>query len=115
MDKDMDKDKHLLMGAAKAAGMSCMGWYVGEHFGMYTGDGKGVSYARWNPLADDGDALRLAVDLALEIRPAVGMVTAAGNGVWEEVATADYTRQEATRRAIVQAAALLGLRAVGAA
>lgn len=61
----------------------------------------------WNPLVDDGNAFRLAVRLVLEIRPGAGVVTAAGNGAWEEVDIGEGSREEATRRAIVQAAAML--------
>jgi hypothetical protein len=80
-------DRELIEAAAKAAGE------------VYSADA--------NPLERDDLALRLAVKLALEIRPGVGMVTAAGNGVWEEVDTGNHTREEATRRAIVRAAAAM--------
>jgi hypothetical protein len=95
-------DRELLEAAAKAAGITLM-WSTMGGIGprnVETGN-------TWSPLVDDGDALRLAVKLAMEIRPGIGMVTAAGDGVWEEVDTGNHTREEATRRAIVRAAAAL--------
>ena len=93
-------DRELLEAAARAAGIPLQRlepetvWDTGQ-----------ITRNGWNPLTDDSDALRLAVALALEIRPGVGMVTAAGDGVWEEVTTSSCTREEAKRRAIVLAAA----------
>jgi hypothetical protein len=101
-------DRELLEAAAKAAQLE------GEH--LWAGD-AGISVwtpqsgARfWNPLTDDGDALRLAVKLNLQVTHYGDCV---GVGKW------DGTRQEveewtgmtgadpyaATRRAIVRAAA----------
>ena len=112
----MKTDIEMLEAAAKAAGRLVEGLadkilVDPEHRagGLIVRSATGGSVA-WNPLTDDGDALRLAVAMALEIRPGVGMVTAAGDGVWEEVPTADYTREQATRRAIVEAAAIIGAR-----
>lgn len=61
----------------------------------------------WNPLADDGDALRLAVKLSMRVR--AGVVTTAEHGIFGEgskAKTADPCA--ATRRAIVRAAAAIG-------
>jgi len=98
------KDRGLLELAAKAAGYDVL-WLSEEpaRRAMFWSRDTG----KWNPLTDDGDALRLAVKLALEIRPGVGMVAVAGDGVWEEVDTGNHTREEATRRAIVRAAAAM--------
>ena len=93
----MTTDRELLEAAARAAGVPL----------RLLDAGMCGTDERWDPLTDDGDALRLAVQMALEIRPGVGMVTAAGDCVWKEVDTANYTREEATRRAIVCAAAAM--------
>ena len=99
----MGNDRELLEAAANAAWLKHNGFTSGR--GLHVNGDPEYESGWWNPITNDGDALRLAVKLALEIRPGVGMVTAAGNGVWEEVPTAEYSREEATRRAIVQAAA----------
>ena len=63
----------------------------------------------WNPLADDGDALRLAVKLRIDVAHARDYVVSG-------LGTADSMRREngddcaATRRAIVRAAAEVGRR-----
>lgn len=62
---------------------------------------------RWNPLADDGDALRLAVKLDIDVFGTDEYRSAeTGYGVLSEpVVNAD--KMAATRRAIVRAAAAL--------
>jgi len=65
----------------------------------------------WNPLANDGDAFRLAVKLKLLVAPcATGEVAAASmcHSVECLESLADDSRA-ATRRAIVRAAARIGL------
>ena len=105
-------DKELLELAAKAAGI-----YI--EFDL---DGKAYlsnDYVKeWNPLTDDGDALRLAVKLKL-------IITFADGGAWPHVCVgrrlgpfhneklpnkmfALDEELELTRRAIVRAAAELG-------
>lgn len=66
----------------------------------------------WNPLIDDGDALRLAVQLNLEIsrsklsdRAYVGMV---GQAPWVEYVSDKQNLYDCTRRAIVRCAAEIG-------
>jgi hypothetical protein len=57
-----DDDRELLELAAKAAGLG----YQGEHCpygGLKTTGGW------WNPLTDDGDALRLAVKVGIKVMP----------------------------------------------
>lgn len=107
----MKTDRELLEAAAKAAG------YPPEWRGSImvgTADGEG---REWNPLTDDGDALRLAVILRINIEH---MQTMGGKdfgiNCWpvgrgdccatEEDALSDYAA--ATRRAIVRAAAAIG-------
>ena len=91
-------DRELLELAAKAAGIDP--------------DMAGPNTPRtWNPLTDDGDALRLAVKLEIDIRfytesKEAWVETAAYGGNADELLAPDpYT---ATRRAIVCAAAEIG-------
>ena len=62
----------------------------------------------WNPLWDDGDALRLAVQLRIEIQhwPTCVLVFN-GRGPATREECDDASRAAATRRAIVRAAAAL--------
>jgi len=105
-------DRELLELAAKAAGLDvrwiaeCQDYY--EHRPhMLPG-----YWDKWNPLADDGDALRLAVKLGLQIHPS-------GDEIWvsnpaaslaEDVVFETYRDDPyaAARRAIVRAAAEIG-------
>jgi len=109
-------DRELLERAAKAAGIaltwhepSCGGGelpYVS--WGSYTP-------AVWNPLHDDGDALRLAVKLRIEphfVSDLVHAVVLQGSdlGEWETVLSDCQLGDDpyaATRRAIVRAAAAM--------
>lgn len=104
-------DRELLELAAKAAGMPAGDDYS-ESYGLYAvargADGyDGWRY--WNPLTDDGDALRLAVKLRITVmtceRDAVCDIP--GSDV---VLFQPYSGDEmaATRRAIVRAAAEIG-------
>lgn len=98
-------DRELLELAARAIGAQ-FEEVDGEGYGnLHFEDGSTV-YS-WNSLQFSGDALELAVQLRLEIRPDADKVTAAGNGVWEEV-QAGGDRLSATRLAIVRAAAEIG-------
>lgn len=97
-------DRELLEMAAKAISLPECGW-MGPAF-MYVKDNR---FTDWNPLTDDGDALRLVVKFRMMIdfitAPNSWMVgctvaaSSAGN-FYEKGFTA-----EATRRAIVRAAA----------
>jgi hypothetical protein len=100
-------DRELLELAAKAAGYDL-------YFATKENDfcSIGPCYTKeWNPLTDDGDALRLAVDLMLEIYPC-GTCTIVED--WEpqsvhiSVKINDSDPYAATRRAIVRAAAEIG-------
>jgi hypothetical protein len=114
----MTTDRELLEAAAKAAGITGA-WKAKDNPSIHASNGhdiiKGYFIANprggygklWNPIEDDGDALRLAVRLRLLIfigkRAATFVVD-------------DYTVSErhgsdpyaATRRAIVRAAAQIG-------
>jgi hypothetical protein len=89
-------DKELLKNAAKAAGIECWRTFIDEKWGS----GFLMAGKLWNPLTDDGDALRLAVKLDL---------------FWENMELFDMhfsheseDKYAATRRAIVRAAAEIG-------
>lgn len=95
-----DTDRELLVLAAKAAG-----YKFHENDGQLWVYYDGTGFRIWNPLTDEGDALRLAVKLAKK----AGMPFAA--------LIANFLHQEqeqegddcaATRRAIVRAAAEIG-------
>lgn len=99
-------DRELLEKAAKAAGLS---FHVSREW-----HDKGsilVNDSHWNPLEDDGDALRLAVKLGMclgVVYRSTGDYSAAGK--YGEVRQ-DHDRSDpyaATRRAIVRAAAAMG-------
>ena len=115
----MSTDRELLELAAKAAGIEGK-WTEWDHaYGDYRE--HGIDYGGrtlWNPLDDDGDALRLAARLYLDINqfPAtdgyVGMVEIWRNGDGDpahvEYVKVGDDRLIATRRAIVRAAAEIG-------
>jgi hypothetical protein len=90
-------DRELLELAAKAAGV--VGFWVdaGSNVGS---DSEPVI---WNPLTDDGDALRLAVKLDLTVM--IGAVRDVSGRLFLDKSEDDL---EATRRAIVRAAAEIG-------
>jgi hypothetical protein len=107
-------DRELLELAAKAAGHDIWAW--DEEHNLLVLDGwQGRSY--WNPLTDDGDALRLAVKLRLAVWTAVDngrppMYALALGGGYPNTIRAeelhDTDPYAATRRAIVRAAAEIG-------
>lgn len=104
-------DKELLVYAANAVGIEHP---PGDH--SIHNDGRiwdCNSLCWWNPLTDDGDALRLAVKLHMDITLQLSFVEAWGTGkvgkqfrLREEHNNIDP--QAATRRAIVRAAAEIG-------
>lgn len=112
-------DRELLEMSAKAAGINFV-WcsahpsipeYPAEYPVLATKDKRPTSYG-WNPLTDDGDALRLAVKLELTHR----IVNGTSEAFKEKGNFSNYTSKEkivkdpyaATRRAIVRAAAEIG-------
>lgn len=121
-------DRELLELAAKAGGVELVGWR--EH--AMTDGGFGAMLTRggighrtwWNPLTDDGEALRLAAYLCMTIRhedPAAVIAgwsavervpfTRDGRGPWhwkEWLRDHQQNRAAATRHAIVRAAAEIG-------
>ena len=104
----MTADRELLELAAKASGLPV--WFD-EDGEPWVGEDMLV----WNPLTDDGDALRLAADLGLwitrdgltiRIRHFAGDYLA--GPTWIEERTDSPDRYTSTRRAIVRAAAEIG-------
>ena len=101
-------DKELLELAAKAAGVEL----EDERIWVHAKEGMGGSWEKWNPLTDDGDALRLAVKLNLDIHH--NMNEEPFVSVWcspeMKYINIEYgeDRFADTRRAIVRAAASIG-------
>jgi hypothetical protein len=99
-------DKELLELAAKAAGYN-FEWF-GQHFHIAIDDRR---FTSWNPLTDDGDALRLAAKLGLvvSVNYELGLVfcTSIDRQTYQ-ASEGLKDPYEATRRAIVRAAAQIG-------
>ena len=85
------EDRELLELAAKAAGFAS-GWVI----------------QGWNPLTDDGDALRLAVKLGLTVVVESDMVFCRNQRSDKAFCESGRDLYAATRRAIVRAAAEIG-------
>ena len=110
-------DKELLEMAAKAANLHVL--WDEQYKCLQMSYKPGYWFEEWNPLTDDGDALRLAVKLDLCViretlrEPIVSVVTHLGTfnqltayrTAWEPLNGEPYA---ATRRAIVRAAAEIG-------
>lgn len=108
-------DKELLDLAAKAAGYEVHGYYSctdeqgrTSEFALDIGE---TATVLWNPLTDDGDALRLAVNLEIEVSTHSGEASVfffdstGPHALGEKINSDAYA---ATRRAIVRAAAEIG-------
>ena len=102
----LDTDRELLELAAKAAGIEL------PNPTLRVTHMRGVAPKVWNPLTDDGDALRLAVKLNMTVRCYMGNTCAQVSVPGQRYADADETDHAnptaATRRAIVRAAAEIG-------
>lgn len=106
-------DKELLELAAKAAGINRKYYECYGEWGLIDGEPDG---GIWNPLTNDGDALRLAVKVGLrdyfgiEIHKTLSQCTAFEP--WEHCECEEHNEDNdpyiATRRAIVRAAAEIG-------
>lgn len=116
----MTTDRELLELAAKAAGIvgkwvdgfgSGDYYYQGNSSGIYYEHATG-GYSVWNPLEDDGDALRLMVKLRIEVEPWIHGDSACSRAACGEVLIDEPhygdDPERATRRAIVRAAAAIG-------
>jgi len=104
-------DRELLELAAKAAGIESL-WWTKDGNKLFQRNGG--EQKPWNPLTDDGDALRLAVKLRLDIGFEKLHTVSVGVNPLDKWITeycddgmgADIS--EKTRRAIVRAAAEIG-------
>lgn len=97
-------DKELLELAAKAAGLNIKAVSVNaddDFDGLIVGEKYTKQKVKWNPITDDTDAFRLAVDLSL-----FDGIDERASALAAEVAF-DMCPRAATRRAIVRAAAQL--------
>jgi hypothetical protein len=101
-------DRELLELAAKAAGVQLRD--LDDRYDRWESDPV-LIHRGWNPLTDDGDALRLAVKLQIIVGKYDDYANAGGIGndvdvvVWAHEEKDPYA---ATRRAIVRAAAEIG-------
>jgi len=103
-------DQELLTYAAKAAGLELDGVHLAyledeQTFIRHEPDSDGIS-GEWDPLTDDGDALRLAVRLEMEINCmelSQFQVT-----TYDDKGNATYADDSCVRRAITRAAAEVG-------
>lgn len=112
-------DRELLELAAKALGGEYRGHAVGGQYLAFPPDWNGI---RWDPLTDDGDALRLTVSLGLSIErtklavhisnmPTEQQSDADERGIFlsaEILEKPPVNQFDATRLAIVRAAAKIG-------
>lgn len=108
-------DRELLELAAKAAGLKIIKWGKSDYYSHRDGE---VAYVcatgqndpwgdEWQPLNDDGDALRLAVKLFLTVEVEDGFSEAISE--WSSnIEAHNGDSCAATRRAIVKAAAKIG-------
>ena len=95
-------DRELLEVAAKAAGELTPDWYGNNAY--FDGVLK-----RWNPLTDDGDALRLAVKLEMYIVTRFEKTNVSAPRLDGWIVEPHHDNPDAaTRRAIVRAAAEIG-------
>ena len=100
----MSNDRELLELAAKAAGI-CLDWeWDGPPDQWQPWYYEGKTLRNWNPLTDDGDALRLAVMLNIRMVEFKDTIVKSRAVAWTE----GIDPYAATRRAIVRAAAELG-------
>lgn len=102
-------DRELLKAAAKAAGLLPL---LENKELDFTPDGGlafcgGGEYTEWNPFTDDGDALRLVVQLGMSLDTALGQSLAIVPLGTDQVEPHNGDPYIATRRAIVRAAAAL--------
>ena len=104
-------DREMLELAAKAAGMPFHKWNDAHGYLMVN---VGGDTREWNPLTDDGDALRLAVKLGLSVSMPSDKYPSAfaqewhGQGPCARAVPAENDPYAATRRAIVGTAAYIG-------
>lgn len=116
-------DRELLELAAKAAGLDVefpdadtADWLVCNDFANASDqwlicnslDEEGDVIGWWNPLKNDGDAFRLATKLRISVHQAEKLVQAVNHPSIYADEDVSNGRDQATRRAIVRAAAEIG-------
>lgn len=118
-------DRELLELAAKAAGLVALEFNNGQTNCEYAGSlfymTRSRSHSPWNPLTDDGDALRLAAKLRLDIEHGSPLdnsnyvcVSRCGIAMMRDLVSVveefddEFSRALSIRRAIVLAAAEIG-------
>jgi hypothetical protein len=100
-------DHELLELAAKAAGI--VNYSVSDTgVCVELGSRRGAVTSYWNPLTDDGDALRLAVKLEMFLDLTIAMRKNADVDANTSTEDCNNDPYAATRRAIVRAAAEIG-------
>ena len=98
-------DREMLELAAKAADL---------HVKVASNSGRGLKVHGncnwWNPLTDDGDALRLAVKMGIYVHCRAGSMVTSAIGDGDEWVIENWSNDptSATRRAITRAAAEIG-------
>lgn len=99
-------EKELLTYAAKAIDLKWLSYHHSK--GLCCRDHKygGLIEYYWNPLTDDGEALRLAVKLEMEIN--CMELSQFQVATYDDKGNATYTDDSCVRRAIVRAAAEIG-------
>ncbi len=110
----MNEDKELLTLAAKAAGIEILLW--NNVFKNVTGSHPAsnmFAFPIWNPLTDDGDALRLAVKLEMNLFFGLAKIFVEIPSDGDEPSIVEKNEKGddpflATRSAIVRAAAEIG-------
>lgn len=100
-----ENDKELLELASKAADIPER--VIGAPGGMYNCDERGW-HRNWNPLTDDGDALRLAVKLRMEILVEEIRISVYSELTVEKCGMYPADHLATTRRLIVETAAEIG-------
>ena len=104
----MTTDRELLEAAAKAAGIEVEFRVFSDSSFICFQKGGNCFHDEWNPLEDDGDALRLAVKLLFEIdmdRRSIAIRHQTGVKILKAFNNDPYAT---TRSAIVRAAAEIG-------
>lgn len=108
------EDRELLRMAAKAGGIEISTWSNCQAGGFQTQDSAKGKF--WNPMTDDGDAMRLSVKLHVSVDMFVGgcevgyddMNGGQGYLRQDDGPSGDMSDSEVVRRAIVRAAAEIG-------
>ncbi|BBV96412.1 hypothetical protein ACK1VC_07220 [Pseudomonas sp. XP2] len=104
-----ERDLELLRLAAKAANLEIESCTCRDPKWPFRLKGQSGVRAHWNPLINDGDALKLAVELRLDIEINAGGVNVYSgdldDGLYEPV---NGDLGDCTRRAIVRVAAQVG-------